>query len=173
MGVELSGQSYIPKVEELAVLSSPSHTQNTAPVMNLYLVLLLSVLLAVHWSHGQDPVEDVIVSHNVQPLGDWSAINPNQEDVQKAARKAVENFNMKSKAKKYFKLVDVTSAQIKITNMINYKIDAIIGRTKCLKTEPGDLDSCDMAQRRLRCKFEVQYNPRNNQFTTVKMSCNK
>ncbi|KAF4081847.1 hypothetical protein AMELA_G00145080 [Ameiurus melas] len=171
MGVELSGQSYIPKLKELAVLCSPSHTQNTAPVMNMY--LLLSVLLAVHWSHGQDPVEDVIVVRNVQPLGDWSTINHNQEDVRNAARKAVENFNMKSKAKKYFKLVDITSAQVKITNMINYKIDAIIGRTKCLKTESVDLDSCDMSQRRLRCKFEVQFNARNNQFTTVKMSCNK
>ncbi|KAB5543674.1 hypothetical protein PHYPO_G00082140 [Pangasianodon hypophthalmus] len=142
--------------------------------MNLYLILLLSVLSAVHWSHSQDPVEEeVIVAHHVQPLGGWSVVNPKQEDVQEAARKAVERFNSKSKAKKYFKLVDVTSAQEQVTDVINYKIDIIIGRTKCLKTEPGVLESCDMTEKRLRCKFEVQFNPRNNKYAVKMVSCNK
>lgn len=51
---------------------------------------------------------------HVRPLGDWSVLNPSQEDVQKAAIKAVERFNVKSKAKKYFKLVEITSAQMKV-----------------------------------------------------------
>ncbi|MCJ8742655.1 hypothetical protein PDJAM_G00084690 [Pangasius djambal] len=142
--------------------------------MNSYLILLLSVLSAVHWSHSQDPVEEqVIVARHVQPLGSWSIVNPKQENVQEAARKAVERFNSKSKAKKYFKLVDVTSAQVKVTDMINYKMNAIIGRTKCLKTEPGDLDSCDMTEKVLRCKFEVQFNPRNNEYVVQNVSCYK
>ncbi|KAK2823618.1 hypothetical protein Q7C36_020218 [Tachysurus vachellii] len=140
--------------------------------MNLYLVLLLSVLSAVHWSHGQDLVEEQIVVRHVHPLGDWSVLNPNHEDVQKVAKIAVERFNEKSKAKKYFKLVEVTSAQMKVTNIINYKINAIIGKTKCLKTDPEDLYSCDMAKKRLRCKFDVAFDPRNEEYT-VEMSCNK
>ncbi|TTD77401.1 Cystatin-8 [Bagarius yarrelli] len=141
--------------------------------MNIYLVTLLCVLSAVHWIHGQDLIEEeeAVVRH-VQPLGDWSLVNPNQGDVQEATIKAVEKFNMKSKAKKYFKLVEVTSAQTKVTNVINYKINAIIGRTKCLKTEPGDLDLCDLNKKRLRCKFDVEFNPRNDEYT-VKISCNK
>ncbi|KAG7322796.1 hypothetical protein KOW79_014142 [Hemibagrus wyckioides] len=140
--------------------------------MKLYLILLLSVLSAVHWSHAQDVLEEEIVVRRVQPLGDWSVVNPNQEDVQQAAQKAVERFNVKSKAKKLFKLVEITSAQTKVTNVINYRINAIIGKTKCLKTEPQDLDSCVMAKKQLRCKFDVEYNPRNEEYT-VEMSCNK
>ncbi|KAF5897926.1 Cystatin precursor, partial [Clarias magur] len=84
----------------------------------------------------------------VQPLGDWAKVNTNQKDVQDATEKAVERFNTKSKAKKYFRLVDVTSARMKVTNMINYKIDAVLGKTKCPKSETAtDLDSCDMAQK--------------------------
>ncbi|KAK3521964.1 hypothetical protein QTP70_020454 [Hemibagrus guttatus] len=140
--------------------------------MKLYLILLLSVLSAVHFSHGQDLVEEEIVKRHVQPLGDWSVVNTNQEDVQKAAQKAVERFNLKSKAKKYFKLIEITSAQTKVTNVINYRISAIIQKTKCLKTEPQDLDSCVMAKKQLECKFEVGYNPRNEEYT-VEMSCKK
>lgn len=51
---------------------------------------------------------------HVQPLGGWTAVNPSQTDIQKAARIAVKEFNTKSKAKKYFKLVDVTSAKTKV-----------------------------------------------------------
>lgn len=50
----------------------------------------------------------------MQPLGDWSEVSPNREDVEAAARKAVADFNTKSKAKKYFKLVDITSAKMKV-----------------------------------------------------------
>ncbi|KAF7701366.1 hypothetical protein HF521_002531 [Silurus meridionalis] len=150
--------------------------QHTSPVMNLYLVLLLSVLSALHWTHGQDPVEEeAIVVQHVQPLGGWSSVSPNQKDVQDAARKGLENFNKKSKAKKYFKMVDVTSAKIQVSNMINYRIKTIIGKTKCLKTENGDLDSCEMLQKRLKCKFDVQFDPRKDQdqYKVNSMSCNK
>ncbi|XP_060764742.1 cystatin [Neoarius graeffei] len=142
--------------------------------MNLYLVLLLSVLSAVHWSYGKDLVEEeVIIPHHMQPLGSWSVVNPSQKDVQEAVRKAVKEFNIKSKKKKYFKLVDVTSAQTKVTNMINYKIEAIIGKTKCLKTEAADLDSCAMAQRRLKCKFGVEFNTQDNEYAVETVVCNK
>lgn len=51
---------------------------------------------------------------NVELLGGWNDANPESEDVQEAAKEAVEAFNMKSKAKKYFKLINITSARVQV-----------------------------------------------------------
>ncbi|KAM9456492.1 cystatin [Clarias gariepinus] len=146
--------------------------------MNLYLILLLSVLslcLSVPAVGGQDQlVEEPVVVRHIQPLGGWAKVNIDQKDVQDATEKAVEKFNTKSKAKKYFKLVNVTSAKMKTTNILNYRINAVLAKTKCPKSETAtDLNFCDMAQKRLKCKFEVELDPRNNQYEVKIVSCNK
>jgi len=56
----------------------------------------------------------------VELLGGWSDANPEREDVQEAAKEAVEAFNTKSKAKKYFKLINIISARTQVTIQISY-----------------------------------------------------
>ncbi|KAI4902549.1 hypothetical protein NFI96_020797 [Prochilodus magdalenae] len=147
---------------------------HTAKIMDLYLVLLFGFLSAVQLSQAQPPVEEEpMILRFVQPLGGWSKANPQLSEIQECAKKGVEKFNMQSKAKKYFKLLEVTSAQTQITNMINYKIEAIIAKTKCLKTEPADLESCTLGRKRLTCIFEIEFNPRNDQYVVNKVSCKK
>ncbi|XP_072514980.1 cystatin [Salminus brasiliensis] len=142
--------------------------------MDLYLVLLLGLFSAVQLSQAQPPIEEEeITTINVQPLGGWSEAHPERQDVQEAAKTAVDKFNMRSKAKKYFKLLEVTSARTQVTNMIDFKINALIGKTKCLKTEPADLESCSLTRKRLMCKFEVEFNPRTDQYVAKKISCKK
>ncbi|XP_036451195.1 cystatin [Colossoma macropomum] len=142
--------------------------------MDLYLVLLLGFLSAVKLSQAQPPVEEEpVVARNVEPLGGWIEAQPERSDVQEAARKGVEKFNMKSKAKKYFKLLDITSAKIQVTNMINFKIEATVAKTKCLKTKPADLETCALGRKRLTCNFVVEYNPRNDQHVVKMLSCKK
>lgn len=51
---------------------------------------------------------------NVELLGGWTLANPKREDVQEAAKEAVEVFNKKSRAKRYFKLINVTSASTQV-----------------------------------------------------------
>lgn len=116
------------------------------------------------------------LSGNVELLGGWTDANPEREDVQEAAKEAVEQFNSKSRAKKYFKLINITSARtqvhrlsrvltvhvcfkcivitlnntdisVQVTNRINYKIEAIIGKTKCHKSEGVNIESCLMAKK--------------------------
>uniref|UniRef100_A0A3B1KJF0 Si:busm1-57f23.1 n=1 Tax=Astyanax mexicanus TaxID=7994 RepID=A0A3B1KJF0_ASTMX len=142
--------------------------------MDLYLFLLFGFLSVAQLIEAQPPIEEEeITAINVNPLGGWSEAHSEREDVQAAAKKAVEKFNMKSKAKKYFKLLEITSAQTQVTNMINFKIEATIAKTKCLKTEPADLETCALAQKRLSCEFEVEFNPRNDQYNIRKISCKK
>ncbi|XP_062870698.1 cystatin-C [Trichomycterus rosablanca] len=142
--------------------------------MDLHLILLLSFLSFVNFCQGQEPVvEDVIVPKKVRLLGGWNDVNPNIEEVQVAAKHAVEKFNTKSKAKVFYKLIEVESAKIMVTNMMNYNISATVGKTKCLKPDLVDLDSCDLAAKWLKCKFNVQFNPRNNQYVAKRFSCYK
>ncbi|KAL6472847.1 hypothetical protein MHYP_G00190350 [Metynnis hypsauchen] len=142
--------------------------------MDLYLVLLFGFLSVIQLSQAQPPVEEEpVIAINVEPLGGWTEAHPERQDVQEAARKGLEKFNMKSKAKKYFKLLDITSAQIQVTNMINFKIEATVAKTKCLKTEPADLESCTLGRKRLTCMFEVEYNPRNDKYVAKTVSCKK
>ncbi|XDV53789.1 hypothetical protein PO909_022211 [Leuciscus waleckii] len=95
--------------------------------MDVCFLLLVSFLSVFHSSIADQPLEEpIIVATNVELLGGWNDANPESKDVQEAAKVAVEAFNMKSKAKKYFKLIKITSARTQVTNVINYEIEATI-----------------------------------------------
>ncbi|XP_048031356.1 cystatin-8 [Megalobrama amblycephala] len=147
--------------------------------MDVCFLLLVSFLSVFHYSNADQPLEEtLVVARKVDLLGGWTDANPEREDVQEAAKEAVELFNTKSKAKKYFKLINITSARTQITNMINYKIEATIGKTKCRKSddaniEGANIEACGMAKKQLACKFEVTLNPMNDDHEVQKMSCRR
>ncbi|KAI2660095.1 L-cystatin [Labeo rohita] len=142
--------------------------------MDICFLLLVSFLSVFHFSSADQPLEEaIIVPRNVELLGGWSLANPEREDVQEAAKEAVEAFNLKSKAKKYFKLINVTSASTQVTNKINYKIEATIGKTKCRKSEDTVIEACGMAKKQLACKFEVALDPVTDDHEVHKMVCRR
>ncbi|XP_026129018.1 L-cystatin [Carassius auratus] len=142
--------------------------------MDICFLLFVSFLSVFHFSSADQPLEEeVIVARKVELLGGWTLANPMREDVQEAAKEAVEVFNTKSKAKKYFRLINVTSASTQVTNKINYKIEATIGKTKCRKSEDTDIQACGMAKKQLTCKFEVTLDPMNDDHEVQKISCKR
>ncbi|TRY54400.1 hypothetical protein DNTS_023680 [Danionella cerebrum] len=142
--------------------------------MDKYFLLLLSFLSVLHLSTADQPLEEtVVVARKVEMLGGWTNANPEREDIQEAAKEAVEHFNSKSRAKKYFKLIDITSARTQITNKINYKIEAIIGKTKCRKSKDANMDACLLAKKQLACKFDVTLDPVKDDHKVQQISCKK
>ncbi|XP_042588097.1 L-cystatin-like [Cyprinus carpio] len=142
--------------------------------MDICFLLVVSFLSVFHFSSADQPLEEaIIVPRNVELLGGWTLANPKREDVQEAAKEAVEVFNTKSRAKRYFKLINVTSASTQVTNKINYKIEATIGKTKCRKSEDNDIQACGMAKRQLTCKIEVTLDPKTDDHEVQKISCRR
>ncbi|KAK7120136.1 hypothetical protein R3I94_020224 [Phoxinus phoxinus] len=142
--------------------------------MDVCFLLLVSFLSVFHFSTADQPLEEaIVVTRNVELLGGWNDANPEREDVQEAAKEAVEAFNMKSKAKKYFKLINITSARTQVTNVINYKIEATIGKTKCRKSDDANIEACGLAKKQLACKFEVILNQMNDDHEVQKMTCRR
>uniref|UniRef100_A0A8C5G031 Cystatin domain-containing protein n=1 Tax=Gouania willdenowi TaxID=441366 RepID=A0A8C5G031_GOUWI len=98
--------------------------------------------------------------------GDWAEINPYSKDVEAAVEYAVETFNSHSKRKRLFKLVSTT-------NVMNYKFDTLLAKTKCLKSENQDAESCTFKKKHVKCHFVVTFDPRTNKHSLMKHKCSK
>eukprot|EP00066_Takifugu_rubripes_P003216 XP_003965642.1 PREDICTED: cystatin-M-like isoform X1 [Takifugu rubripes] len=138
--------------------------------MPLWMLLLC---VAVQLCCAAQPVDEVITAKNVPLLGDWIQRSPDSPEVQEAAQQAVKMFNANSKNKRMFRLVAVTAAQSQVTNKINFRIQAVLGKTACLKAEDLDLSSCPGVRKQLSCRFQVTFDPRNQKHELQDHQCRK
>ncbi|KAK2888477.1 L-cystatin [Channa argus] len=138
--------------------------------MSLPLSLLIC-LSVVQLSMGEEPVEEIIKPKRVPLLGGWADSNPESRDNQEAAQYAVTMFNTNSKSKKMFKLVSITAAKFQVTNRLNFEVKAILGKTRCLKSENHILNNCNLEKKQLDCVFMVSFDVRKEKYELRSQTC--
>lgn len=112
-------------------------------------------------------------SEKVPLLGGWSEVSPDSADVQEAARHAVETFTTNHRGRKIFKLLSISAAQSQVSNVINFKLDVVLGKTSCLKTEKQEVNSCSLERKQVRCHFVVTFDPRDNTHKLQSQKCTR
>ncbi|CAN9504807.1 unnamed protein product [Ophioblennius macclurei] len=136
-------------------------------------VSLLICLSVVRLCSADQPVEEIITSKKAHVTGGWVDVDPEMKEIQEAARVGVEKFNANSRSKMVFKLESVENAKTQVTNVINFKFDAILVKTKCLKSDNHDVNSCGLKKVRMNCHFIVSVDPRTEKYEKVNSQCTK
>ncbi|XP_039606767.1 cystatin [Polypterus senegalus] len=138
----------------------------------LYL-FLFSFTLVLSISFGQEAEIEAIQSEKVHLLGAPVKADPQSPEIQKAAKKAVEEFNRIFRGTNYFRLTEVVSANIQVTNAIQYILIARIGKTRCKKMEAVDLEACALTKKVLNCDFNLQFHPSDEQYKLTYQKCKR
>ncbi|XP_077342341.1 cystatin-like [Lithobates pipiens] len=113
---------------------------------------------------------------NDEFVGGPENIDPNNQDVLKAATFAVNSFNQQSKKDYEYKLVKVVSAKSQIVAGVIYTLNVEIGKTDCKKGTTNDIQSCSLMQdshlaQTLFCTFRVLEVPWEHVENLLSFSC--